>query len=74
MSFGGNSLMAEIGLGKAAVIKRIEIQWPHSAMPISVFVDIGVNQIIKIVEGGKNHKLDLPEVSFNKKIPEHQHQ
>ncbi|MDT0687910.1 CRTAC1 family protein [Autumnicola psychrophila] len=72
-SFGGNSLMAEIGLGKAAVIKKIEIHWPHSTMPISIFENIAVNQNIKIVEGGKIQKLDLHEVSFDKKRPKHQH-
>lgn len=27
-SFGGNSIMAEIGLGKATSIKKLEIKWP----------------------------------------------
>ena len=72
-SFGGNSLMAEIGLGKATVIKNIEIKWPHHTQPESVFKDVEVNQTIKIIEGGKIQKLDLPKFSFNKKGGEHQH-
>lgn len=71
-SFGGNSLMAEIGLGKASVIKELEIKWPYHTKAFSMFRNVGVNQSIKIVEGGEIQKLDLPEISFNTKMPEHQ--
>jgi hypothetical protein len=72
-SFGGNSLMAEIGLGKADIIKEIEIKWPHSTRPISIFNNVKVNQNIKIIEGGDVQKLNLPEISFNTKKSQHQH-
>lgn len=74
-SFGGNSLMAEIGVGKASVIKNLEIKWPHSSKPISVFNNVEVNQNIKIVEGEDIQKLDLPKFTFKKEKDEHeQHQ
>jgi len=72
-SFGGNSLMAEIGLGKADIIKEIEIKWPHSTKPVSIFNNVEVNQNIKITEGGDIQKLDLPKISFNTKKSQHQH-
>ena len=72
-SFGGNSLMAEIGLGKAKVIKKVEVKWPHQTRLISVFKNVEVNQTIKIIEGGEIQKLDLPEFSFNKTMAAHKH-
>lgn len=72
-SFGGNSLMAEIGLGKAQIIKKLEIKWPHHTKPVSIFEGVGVNQTIKIVEKGEIQKLNLPEFSFSIKMSEHLH-
>ena len=72
-SFGGNSLMAEIGLGKATVIKRVEVKWPHHTRPTSVFRNVEVNQTINIVEGGNIKNLDLPDFSFKKTMAAHQH-
>lgn len=72
-SFGGNSLMAEIGVGKAGVIKKLEILWPHSTNPVSTFYDVEVNQNIKINEAGEIQKLNLPKFSFKNNISEHQH-
>lgn len=72
-SFGGNSLMAEIGLGNASIIKKMEIKWPHNTAPISVFEDVEVNQTIKLVEGEGVQRLNLPKVTFLKKEVPHQH-
>ncbi|MUP44955.1 CRTAC1 family protein [Gramella sp. BOM4] len=72
-SFGGNSLMAEIGLGKAKSIRKLEIKWPHSSMPVSVFKDIPVNQNLKISEGGELQKLSIPEFSFRTSAQRHAH-
>ena len=72
-SFGGNSIMAEIGLGKSSEIKRLEIKWPHVTQPVSVFQNVGVNQTIKILEDGKVQKLHIPKVSFMGKREGHQH-
>lgn len=72
-SFGGNSLMAEIGLGKASLIKKLEVRWPHHTKPVSIFSNVEVNQTIKIEEGGEIQKLSLPKFSFKKKMVDHQH-
>ncbi|WP_197062562.1 CRTAC1 family protein [Muricauda sp. MAR_2010_75] len=72
-SFGGNSLMAEIGLGQAEVIKQLEIKWPHHTRPVSIFNNVEVNQTIQIVEGGEIQKHNLPAFSFKRKMAEHQH-
>ena len=72
-SFGGNSLMAEIGLGKATIIKNLEIKWPYYTRPISIFKDVSINQTIKITEDGAIQKLDLPKLSFKKIKAEHKH-
>lgn len=72
-SFGGNSLMAEIGLGKAKVIRQLEIRWPHHSLPVSIFNNVAVNQTIRILEGGHIVKLDIPEFSFKNTPEEHHH-
>ena len=71
-SFGGNSLLAEMGVGKAKRIEKIEILWPHSDMPISTFENVDVNQHIVIKEGEENYsKIERKATPF--KVSEHQH-
>ena len=66
-SFGGNSLLAEIGIGKAKVIKKMEITWPRLDRTPTVFNDVSINQIIKIVEGQSEiQQLKLAPASFKK--------
>ena len=72
-SFGGNSLMAEIGLGKANIINKLEIKWPYHSKPVSVFKNLEINQTIKIAEGGEIEKLNLAGFSFAEKMSDHQH-
>ncbi len=50
-SFGGNSLLAELGVGKADLIHEIEVTWPHGDAQNTVLKDIQVNQYITITEG-----------------------
>lgn len=50
-SFGGNSILAEIGIGKAKSIDKIEVLWPHKTMTTSEFAAIDANQNIRIEEG-----------------------
>ena len=72
-SFGGNSLMAELGLGKAGSIKKLEILWPHKSMEISEFENLSVNQVIKVIEGSEQiEKLNLTTTPF-KKMGMHEH-
>jgi hypothetical protein len=52
-SFGGNSILAEIGLGKARIIERIEVVWPIIPKNVSVFENVGTNQVIKIKENSR---------------------
>jgi hypothetical protein len=72
-SFGGNSLMAEIGLGQADLIKRLEINWPNKERTTSVFTEVEVNRVVKIIEGDATiQPSGLSAVPFRKM--EHQHQ
>lgn len=73
-SFGGNSMMAEIGLGKAEIIQKIEIKWPYHTKKTSVFMDIKINQTIKITEGTAIQELNLPQLTFKKTNDMHHHQ
>ena len=50
-SFGGNSLMAEVGIGKAILIKNLEVTWPNKSGAKSNFSGIKANQRVKITEG-----------------------
>ncbi len=71
-SFGGNSLMAEMGLGKATSIQSLEIIWPNSARSTSVFSSVAANNVIKIVEGADDiQTLDLEALTFKKQNHEH---
>lgn len=71
-SFGGNSLMAEIGLGKAASIQTLEIIWPTKTREKSVFNDVSTNELISIKQGiDKIKKPGLKAVYFSK--IEHKH-
>jgi len=73
-SFGGNSLMAEIGLSQATVIKQLEVKWPLHTKQTSIFKNVAVNQTIKIVEGENIQKLKLDKLSFKNDIkPHHGH-
>ncbi|MCH2124554.1 MAG: CRTAC1 family protein [Pirellulaceae bacterium] len=49
-SFGGNPLRQHIGIGKAASIDALEIQWPTSSTTQS-FADLPVNCLIEVAEG-----------------------
>jgi len=70
-SFGGNSLMAEIGLGKANIIEKIEIKWPNQSNEITTYNNIEINKIIKIVEGEPISILNLPKAPFKKDMSDH---
>lgn len=66
-SFGGNSLISEIGLGQAQIIKELEIKWPYYTKKTTIYNYIEINQNIKITENGASIKnLNLPKISFNR--------
>ncbi len=67
-SFGGNSLLAEIGIGKANAIKKLEVHWPTQNKSVSGFQDVQINRSIKIVEGQNEiEELKLNKASFIKR-------
>ena len=64
-SFGGNSLMAEIGLRQAKIIQMVEVLWPHTTFKTSTFHNIEINQVIKIREDSETIEvLRLDPVQF----------
>jgi hypothetical protein len=71
-SFGANSLQAEIGLGKAILIKNIEVAWPNGS---NTFVNYGAttlenNPRISIKEGENTIK-KLSHTPFTMKQNKH---
>ena len=72
-SFGGNSLMAEIGLGQTNNIKSLEIYWPNKEKTNSLFKDVKINQLITITEGNDTIEvLNLKTTPF-KAVENHMH-
>jgi hypothetical protein len=53
-SFGCNSLRQQIGVGKAARVKRLEVYWPKSDRT-HAFEDLPTNCIIRVTEGAKEY-------------------
>jgi len=71
-SFGGNSLLAELGVGQAKKIDKLEILWPNDEMTTSSFDNVSVKQHIVIEEGETDYlKLDIKETPF---VLKHGHQ
>ncbi len=65
-SFGGNSLLAEIGVGETKVIKRISVIWPIRGGTLGVYENVPVNKNLKITEGqSKFEEVDLPATKFS---------
>jgi hypothetical protein len=51
-SFGASPLRLEIGLGRAREVRSLEIAWPSRDRPIQSFPGVGLDQFIRIAEGG----------------------
>ncbi len=63
-SFGASSLTQSIGLGKARLVKELEIYWPASNTR-QLFRDVAVNQAIEIKEMEKSYaKRQRPSFAF----------
>jgi hypothetical protein len=54
-TFGGNSLVVSLGLGKATSVKTLTITWPTSKV-VQTFHDIKSDHAIEIVEGGESYR------------------
>ncbi|MEM8907957.1 MAG: CRTAC1 family protein, partial [Bacteroidota bacterium] len=50
-SFGSSSIQQEIGLGKAKGIQSIEVFWPRADRTPSVYQNVSMNKIVKLIEG-----------------------
>jgi len=50
-SFGANSIQLEAGLGKASKIESIEVCWHGNPKNKQIFKNVGMDQIIRLVEG-----------------------
>ena len=59
-SFGGNSLQAEIGLGKNKMIKQLTVYWPNSEPQIFKYIESNKKYFIK--EGG----ISMSELTYNR--------
>ncbi|MCF6313471.1 MAG: ASPIC/UnbV domain-containing protein, partial [Verrucomicrobiales bacterium] len=55
-SFGSTAFIAHLGLGKAQLIKRLEVFWPVTGKT-QCFFDIAADQRIVITEGEKKWKM-----------------
>jgi hypothetical protein len=55
-SFGGNPLQQHLGLGKAAAVATLEIDWPTSGTK-QVFHNVKANQAIEITEFAKDYRV-----------------
>lgn len=49
-SFGCNPLRGEVGLGRAAVVERLDVRWPSGAR--QEFRDVAVRRFYRLREGG----------------------
>ena len=68
-SFGSNPLRREIGIGTAAIIEEIRINWPTSGIT-QVLTNVEPNQLLHIVEGKEGAvKLPLQKISFHSGNP-----
>jgi hypothetical protein len=54
-SFGANPLQQQIGLGKSAVIHRIEVYWPTTGKTQTIS-DISSDQFLEIIEGVEGYR------------------
>lgn len=74
-SFGAGSLQLHVGLGRAARVRELRIQWPDSARSKTSHTDLAVNRTYRVRQGEAPVELQRPPVAFRKAAPgEHQHQ
>ncbi len=66
-SFGGNSLLAEIGVGQAQRIEQLTVYWPNKSRSKTKYIKVPVNVHIKIYESDQRlEPLNRPHVPFKK--------
>ena len=63
-SFGANPLQQTIGIGKATVIRKVDIFWPTTG-ETQTFQDVAADQFLRITEGSDNFEsLDLKRLEL----------
>jgi hypothetical protein len=73
-SFGASSLQQEIGLGSAAYIEKIEIQWPDKKHAVSQYTGLKLNKKYLIIQGAeKPVEVNMPLINFTDRQPGKQH-
>jgi hypothetical protein len=74
-SFGAGSLQLHVGLGRAARVRELRIQWPDSARSKATHRDLAVNRAYHVRQGEVPLELQRPPVPFRKAATagEHQH-
>jgi len=77
-SFGAGSLQLHVGLGPAAKVSVVRVQWPDSARTRTSYADLGLNRAYRIMQGEAPVALDRPAIPFRKVGPgpppdEHEH-
>ncbi len=63
-SFGAGPLQLHVGLGAAATVREVRIQWPDKAHSRASFTNITADHFYQIVQGGQPTLLDRPTVRF----------
>lgn len=70
-SFGSNSLQAEIGIGQAAIIDSIKVEWQRSEA--QNFYDIEVNKKYHLEEGSQLEQVSYEQLQMEMKNHKHKH-
>jgi hypothetical protein len=63
-SFGSGSLRLHVGLGRAARVRELRIQWPDSARTKTSYADLAVDRSYRITQGEAPVELKRPAVPF----------
>ncbi|MCR9249639.1 MAG: CRTAC1 family protein [bacterium] len=63
-SFGANTLRAEIGLGHAAEIDTLWVEWPGKEKEIQIFQDVKSDRFYQLKQGETLSELTLPKFNF----------
>jgi hypothetical protein len=65
-SFGAGSLQLHVGLGPAAKVREVRIQWPDSARSKTTYHDLALDRAYRIVQGEAPVALERPAVPFKR--------
>lgn len=52
-----HSRVAHFGLGSATVVDSLIVKWSNPSVPDQVYVNMDINQMIKIIEGQQQHEV-----------------